>query len=130
MKNLLNNRWFQLTFVAVPLIISILYYFTDKGFVLPAVVISLFLLVSLLPLCKKRENLWMFVFSTVSLLPVNIRVSISVSQWMEDELYMDSPFLKVIIILIAFHVLFCLEQIILGVITRFIWKRQYKVEVE
>lgn len=130
MKNLLNNRWFQLTFVAVPLIISILYYFTDKGFVLPAVVISLFLLVGLLPLCKKRENLWMFVFSTVSLLPVNIRVSISVSQWMEDELYMDSPFLKVIIILIAFHVLFCLEQIILGVITRFIWKRQYKVEVE
>ena len=105
-------------------------YFTGTTYILIGSVILLFLLVAFLPVCEKRENLWMFVFSSVSLLPANIRFSVLISHWAEEELYWDSAFMKIILFLIALHILFCMEQIILGFITRLLWRRQYKVEVE
>lgn len=130
MKKFVKKQWIQPALTMIPLIVSTIYYFTGKSYMLFASVISLFLLVAFLPVCEKRENLWMFVFSSVSLLPANIRFSVLISQWAENELYLDSIFIKIIIFLIALHVLFCEEQIILGFITRLLWRRQYKVEVE
>lgn len=105
-------------------------FYTGKTYILLISVITLFLLIAFLPICKKRENLWMFVFSSISLLPANIKFSVPISQWAEEELYWDSAFMKIILFLIALHILFCMEQIILGFITRLLWRRQYKVEVE
>lgn len=130
MKDLLNNRWVQPLFVFFPLIPSAIFFFAGIPLFLIASFVLLFVLVAFLPVCERRENLWMFVFSSVSLLPANIRFSFLISQWAEEELYWDSAFIKIIIFLIALHILFCMEQIILGVITRFLWRRQYKVEVE
>lgn len=130
MKEFVKKQWVQLVLTMIPLIVSTIYYFTGKTYVLIISVISLFLLVAFLPVCEKRENLWMFVFSSVSLLPANIRFSVLVSQWSEKELYLDSAFMKIMIFLIALHILFCFEQIILGFITRLLWRRQYKVEVD
>lgn len=130
MKKFVKRQWIQPALTMIPLIVSTIYYFTGKPYMLFASVISLFLLVAFLPVCEKRENLWMFVFSSVSLLPANIRFSVLISQWAENELYLDSISIKIIIFLIALHVLFCEEQIILGFITRLLWRRQYKVEVE
>ena len=130
MKIFVKRQWIQPALTMIPLIVSTIYYFTGKPYMLFASVISLFLLVAFLPVCEKRENLWMFVFSSVSLLPANIRFSVLISQWAENELYLDSISIKIIIFLIALHVLFCEEQIILGFITRLLWRRQYKVEVE
>lgn len=130
MKNLINKQWIQPAFVLIPLIISAIYCFTNSGFALATVVISLFLLVGFLPVCKKRENLWMFVFSGISLFPANISTAFFAAQWLEDELYTDSLFLKIIIVLIAIHILFCIEQVVWGILTRLIWRRQHKVEVE
>lgn len=130
MKEFVKKQWVQPVLTMIPLIVSTIYYFTGKTYVLIISVISLFLLVAFLPVCEKRENLWMFVFSSVSLLPANIRFSVLVSQWSEKELYLDSAFMKIMIFLIALHILFCFEQIILGFITRLLWRRQYKVEVD
>lgn len=130
MKEFVKKQWVQPALAVIPLIVSAIYYFTGKTYMLIISVISLFLLVAFLPVCEKRENLWMFVFSSVSLLPANIRFSILISQWAEEELYWDSTFMKIIIFFIALHILFCMEQIILGFITRLLWQRQYKVEVE
>ena len=130
MNELVKKQWIQPVLTTVPLIVSTIYSFTDKTYVLIISIISLFILVAFLPVCEKRENLWMFVFSSVSLLPANIRFSVLISQWAEEELYWDSAFMKIIMLLIALHILFCMEQIILGFITRLLWRRQYKVEVE
>ena len=130
MKEFVKRQWFQPAFTVIPLIVSAIYYFTGKTYMLIISVISLFLLVAFLPVCEKRENLWMFVCSSVSLLPANIRFSVLISQWTEEELYWDSAFMKIVLFLIALHILFCMEQIILGFITRLLWRRQYKVEVE
>lgn len=130
MNGFVKKQWIQPALTMIPLIVSTIYCFTGKTYVLIVSVISLFILVAFLPVCEKRENLWMFVFSSVSLLPANIRFSVLISQWAENELYLDSIFMKIIIFLIALHILFCLEQIILGFMTRLLWRRQYKVEVD
>lgn len=114
----------------IPLTVSIIFFYTGKTYILLISVITLFLLIAFLPICKKRENLWMFVFSSISLLPANIKFSVLISQWAEEELYRDSTFMKIIILLTALHIFFCIEQITLGFITRFLWQRQYKVEVD
>lgn len=130
MKEFVKKQWLQPALTMLPLIVSTIYSFTDKTYVLIISIISLFILVAFLPVCEKRENLWMFVFSSISLLPANIRFSVLISQWAEKELYWDSAFMKIIMLLITLHILFCMEQIILGFITRLLWRRQYKVEVE
>lgn len=130
MKEFVKKQWVQPALTMIPLIVSTIYCFTGKTYVLIVSVISLFILVAFLPVCEKRENLWMFVFSSVSLFPANIRFSVLASQWAEKELYLDSAFMKIMIFLIALHILFCMEQIILGFITRLLWRRQYKGEVE
>lgn len=130
MKDLLNNRWVQPLFVFFPLIPSAIFFFAWNPLFLIASFVLLFVLVVFLPVCEKRENLWMFVFSSLSLLPANIRFSVLISHWAEEELYWDSAFMKIILFLIALHILFCMEQIILGFFTRLLWRRQYKVEVD
>lgn len=130
MNGFVKKQWIQPALTMIPLIVSTMYCFTGKIYVLIFSVISLFILVAFLPVCEKRENLWMFVFSSVSLFPANIRFSVLISQWAENGLYLDSVFKKTIVFLIALHILFCIEQIILGFFTRLLWRRQYKVEVE
>ncbi len=125
-----KKQWIQPALMMIPLIVSTIYYYTGNTYVLIISIISLFGLVAFLPVCKKRENLWMFVFSSVSLLPANIRFSVLISQWAKEELYWESTFMKIIILLIALHIFFCMEQVILGFVTRLLWRRQYKVEVE
>ena len=130
MKEYKKKQWVQPVFTMIPLTVSIIFFYTGKTYILLISVITLFLLIAFLPICKKRENLWMFVFSSISLLPANIKFSVLISQWAEEELYWDSTFMKIIILLIALHIFFCIEQITLGFITRFLWQRQYKVEVD
>lgn len=130
MKEFVKKQWVQPALTMIPLFVSTIFYFTGTTYILIGSVILLFLLVAFLPVCEKRENLWMFVFSSVSLLPANIRFSVLISHWTEEELYWDSAFMKIILFLIALHILFCMEQIILGFITRLLWRRQYKVVVE
>lgn len=130
MKEFVKKQWVQPALTMIPLFVSTIFYFTGTTYILIGSVILLFLLVAFLPVCEKRENLWMFVFSSVSLLPPNIRFSVLISHWAEEELYWDSAFMKIILFLIALHILFCMEQIVLGFITRLLWRRQYKVEVE
>lgn len=130
MKEFVKKQWVQPALTMIPLFVSTIFYFTGTTYILIGSVVLLFLLVAFLPVCEKRENLWMFVFSSVSLLPANIRFSVLISQWAEEELYWDSTFMRIIVLLITLHILFCMEQIILGFITRLLWRRQYKVEVE
>ena len=130
MNGFVKKQWIQPALTMIPLIVSTIYCFTGKAYVMIVSVISLFILVAFLPVCEKRENLWMFVFSSVSLFPANIKFSVLISQWAGNGLYLDSVFMKTIVFLIALHILFCMEQIILGFFTRLLWRRQYKVEVE
>lgn len=130
MKRLLNNQWIQPAFVIIPLIFSIINYYTGSVIAVIAAVISLFLLVALLPVCRLRQNLWMFVFSAVALIPSNIRYSSLLLQVVNEYVFsLETSVVRITGVLILFHALFCFEQILLNYLTRRMWRRQYKSEV-
>ena len=81
-----KKQWAQLVFVLIPLTLSLVFYYFDNILILTAAVLSLFLLVSILPVCKKRESLWMFIFSGISLFPANIRSALLLFDRLKDEI--------------------------------------------
>ena len=89
-------------------------------------VVLLFVYVFFAPLTKGAENFWMYVLSTITLLPLNIKITI-----MLYPIFCDLLNFKALIIFISVLVTFIIwniEQIILGVITRIVKPNQKGVE--
>lgn len=87
--------------------------------------IALLIAVALTPWARKRENIWMFLLVAVSGIPVNIvliRWLLGLSVF-ETHFFVLAFFRSVALYLI----LFSMEELILGVVTRMIWKKQYKI---
>lgn len=90
-------------------------------------VISLFVIIGTVPLFKRRENLYMFIFVAIAGLPINIFLS----YWLVTEGFIGAGFIIGDIIwgMLLWCMLFSVEEIVFGVITRMIWKRQYVVKI-
>ena len=90
-------------------------------------VVLLFVFVFFAPLTKGAENFWMYVLSTITLLPLNIKITV-----MLYSIFCDSLNFKALIIFISVLVAFIvwnIEQIILGVITRIVKPNQKGVDI-
>jgi hypothetical protein len=90
-------------------------------------VVLLFVYVFFAPLTKGAENFWMYVLSTITLLPLNIKITI-----MLYPIFCDLLNFKALIIFISVLVTFIIwniEQIILGVITRIVKPNQKGVDI-
>lgn len=90
-------------------------------------VVLLFVYVFFVPLTKGAENFWMYVLSTITLLPLNIKITV-----MLYPVFCDLLNFKALIIFISVLVAFIvwnIEQIILGVITRIVKPNQKGVDI-
>lgn len=117
---------FYLMFVIIPLALTVAGAVKGSFVIMALSIPVLFLLVALLPFCKKRENLWMFIYGIITLIPVNIFII------NHAELYVylgENIFSEIITYASVFLLMQSVEQVALGLITRFIWKRQYKLPV-
>lgn len=76
-------------------------------------IIFVFLFVFLAPIAKKKENFWMFVISTITLLPANIKIAVLAYSYISE-----SKILSVSVAILLFFLLAGTEQILLGFITR------------
>lgn len=85
----------------------------------------LFVLVFSMPLAKGIENLWMYVLSLITLLPLNVKISIMVYPLIFD--LFDSMALAVFISIMVFFIASNIEQIVLGLITRIIKPKQDEI---
>ncbi len=88
-------------------------------------IIFLFLFVFLAPIAKKKENFWMFVISTITLLPANIKIAVLAYSYISE-----SKILSVSVAILLFFLLAGTEQILLGFITRAIKRNQSEIEIE
>lgn len=89
-------------------------------------VLSLFLAVRLLPACRHRENLWMFLLAALAGIPINLTASaVLLRTFFSSQEWGIARFLWGILL---YAILFSTEQIILGVITRLLWKAQYPIQ--
>lgn len=90
-------------------------------------VVLLFIYVFFTPLTKGAENFWMYVLSTITLLPLNIKIILVVY-----PIFCNLLNFKALIIFISVLVAFIvsnIEQIILGVITRIVKPNQKGVDI-
>lgn len=90
-------------------------------------VVLLFVYVFFVPLTKGAENFWMYVLSTITLLPLNIKITV-----MLYSIFCDLLNFKALVIFISVLVAFIvwnIEEIILGVITRIVKPNQKGVDI-
>lgn len=90
-------------------------------------IVLLFAIVFFSPLTAGNENFWMFGLSSITLLPLNIKVAIGLRAALYD--FLDLYFESLLITIILFFVLSNIEQIVLGVITRVIKPNQKRINV-
>lgn len=111
----------------LPVFLSILFLVHKTWWILGLCTLSLFLLVATVPLFKKRESLYMFLLVAVTGFPLNIKLA----YWLISESLLGFDFLlgNICYGFLICCVLFSIEEIAFGVITRFIWRRQYKIKV-
>lgn len=88
-------------------------------------IIFVFLFVFLAQIAKKKENFWMFVISTITLLPANIKIAVLAYSYISE-----SKILSVSVAILLFFLLADTEQILLGFITRAIKRNQIEIEIE
>ncbi len=122
-KNTFNSVKFLLL-VTVPAILSaIATYYTSV--ILFTIIALGMLLILKIPVFKHRENLWMFVIATFTTIPINISLvkMISEASFFDYDIVATSVFAGFII----YAILFAIEQIVLGLITRIFYRKQYKL---
>lgn len=123
-----RNRLSGLT--VLPIVISIASAHYKMLWLIPVAVLSMFVLVGTLPFCRKRENLWMFVLTAFCSIPVNWFLLTNFEIW-KNVLYSggESRILTKIVIVEYMMVLTGVEEIILGLLTRMLWRKQYKLYI-
>lgn len=117
----------QISLGISPAILSVGFLVNQSWLILLFCVLSLFIIVGIVPIFKKRESLYMFILVGIAGLPINIRLS----YWLVSEEFISSGFLLGNILWVALLccVFFSVEEIVFGIVTRLIWKKQYKIKL-
>ena len=117
----------QLLTLVIPLLFSLL--FAVFGSVIAAIlwVVSVFAVISFVPVFDRRENLWTFLCVALSGIPANIFLIGRIMEW--DYFFFTEGFLFVLYSVMLYSLLFSIEEIAFGVVIRFFYPRQYKLNV-
>ncbi len=108
----------------VPLAVSTLGAVLHSVLLMASTVPLLFGMVHVLPFCKKRESLYMFSYCAFTMIPINIlMIRVVIPILLPDESALRGAMWSVILFIVFLSV----EEIILGILTRLLWPRQYKV---
>lgn len=102
---------------------------TKENYLLAVVsVLVLLLLIATEKECRGRENFWIYVLCGVSTISVNIEGAYRVA-CLISYLGIYGKFYLGLIFVLILALLFNLEEMILGTVGRFIWRRQQKVNI-
>ena len=127
---LLMRRKIQLLgLLLLPMSTSILTVYYKALWLIPVVVILIFILIGTMPICRKNENLWIFVLTGFCSIPVNVFLLTKYNVWM-DYLYNGSGKIHKIALIIGYTIVLTgMEEIVLGLFTRILWKKQCKLYI-
>lgn len=122
-KNRIISTMFFMSIMIPTVLSSFATHYTSVILLIITTVI-MFLILKI-PIFKHRENLWMFVIATFATIPMNILLVkiIGESSFFDYDSVLSNVFSGFVI----YAVLFAVEQIILGVATRLLYRRQYKL---
>ena len=122
-----KSYWYQVTLMFLPILISVIgaFYSNIKTNILIGLISIAIMLIFVFRfhICKREENLWVFVISFFVTAPTNIRIIIYIK---ENTYFLDySTFVAIVASIVVFFTLQSIEQIILGIITRLIRPGQH-----
>lgn len=119
-------KYAQLVTGVIPFALAMKFLIGHSWMFLLFAVISLFIVVGTVPLFRRRENLYMFIFVAIAGVPINIWMS----YWLVYEGFISSGFIigDIMWALLLCCIFFSVEEIVFGVITRMIWRRQYVIK--
>ena len=122
-----KNKTKQLVLGGLPLVFSVLYSSSQFVLFLVAGILSLFFIVGIVPLFKRRESVWMFILVGLTGVPINFSVAYEIiSAGLIEEIFPVSGYVWIAMICCA---LFSLEELAFGIITRIIWPKQIKIRL-
>jgi len=114
--------------IALPLLLSRLAVNSSSPLLYAVFLLSHFLLLAVVPLFKKRENLWMFILTALSFIPINVMVLEFLKE--ADFVSLRVTVLGYMELAMYYMALFGVEQAVMGVITRLLWRSQYKIKLD
>ena len=121
------NKKIQFSLGTIPTIFSILFLVSGSWKYILLCVVSLFVIIGCLPLFKRRQSLYMFVFVAIVGLPINIWLACT----LVSEGLVSSGFLMGDIVwgTLLFFIFTSVEEIVIDLITRMMLKKQYKIKI-
>ena len=85
--------------------------------------IAIYLYIGICRSCRRHESLWLFVLAGIATIPVNIEISVHACEYF-SYLLGDAFIFRVMCFPLAYAILLSMEEIVLGMIGRMIWKNQ------
>ncbi|HIT08212.1 MAG TPA: hypothetical protein IAB55_03895 [Candidatus Merdivicinus faecavium] len=113
---------------AVPLLLSA-FAAAQKSVLLGcAAAASLFLMVKIMPVWRRRESLGVFLLTALAGVPLNLYGAVQFARFAltEEEFFA----LSLLRGAVCFVVLLCAEEILLGLIARLLWRKQLPISFE
>ena len=122
MRNSSKKTKWSMLLLGVPFIMGIIAV-CCKNFLIGALsIFAMFILLGL-PICRYRENLWIFFLTTITTIPINVfLIKIII-----DFIYSDHLVLYITKGICIYLVVLSMEQLAFGIITRMLFRRQYKL---
>lgn len=128
MLSVKKSDFLQVAVGYLPTLISLITVLHNSTYwVLLICAVMLFVIIGVCPLFKKKENLWMFLFVAAASLPVNVRLSLLLFEYGIIE--SDILWFGVICAILLSCILFSLEEVIFGIVTRLIWRKQDEIKL-
>lgn len=121
------QKYYQIVFAFIPLLLSVAFVFYQSVLLTVLMIISSFVIVGTVPIFKKTQNIWMFLIVSVTVIPVNSYMICAIFSLGSLEDY--NLFNKILYGAMLYCVFFSVEEILFGVITRLIWRNQYKINL-
>lgn len=121
------QKYYQIVFAFIPLLLSVAFVFYQSVLLTVLMIISPFVIVGTVPIFKKTQNIWMFLIVSVTVIPVNSYMICAIFSLGSLEDY--NLFNKILYGAMLYCVFFSVEEILFGVITRLIWRNQYKINL-
>lgn len=110
--------YFQYVFIAVQFVLAIIASVKASAVYFILAIAFAFLYIAVMPTCKYNENTWMFFMVAITVTPVNIRIIIYA---LSGSAIL---FFSVVFGVILFFIMLSIEELIVGIITRLVWKNQ------
>lgn len=117
----LKKSVWQCFLLAFPFVLAIIAAFRASPIISIIAMALVFLDVVILPVCKNNECAYMFFLTAVTVTPINIRLIIHFLGDCESALEI---LISVLVGLLAYFMMLSIEEIIMGIVTRFLFPKQ------